>query len=138
MKTYVEFQSNAFPPYEGEEDKINPGIYGKRLAEFLAKGLCENNEATDDIFSEDWGWVIPIQNPTFNLWVGLANYAEYENGFLCFIEPQKKFIKKWFKKIPTEDRVNQLQKNIAKVLSENNNIQNIKWSSSEEFKNPNA
>jgi hypothetical protein len=24
MKTHVEFRSDAFPPYDGEEDEINP------------------------------------------------------------------------------------------------------------------
>jgi hypothetical protein len=35
MLTYVEFRSGNFPPYEGEEQESNPGIFGKRLAEFL-------------------------------------------------------------------------------------------------------
>jgi hypothetical protein len=38
MKTHVEFVSNAFPAYPGEEDEINPGIWGKRLAEFIHEG----------------------------------------------------------------------------------------------------
>ena len=33
MKTQVEFRSDKFPPYEGEEEQINPGLWGKRLAE---------------------------------------------------------------------------------------------------------
>ena len=28
MKTQVEFRSNKFPPHEGEEDEINPGLWG--------------------------------------------------------------------------------------------------------------
>lgn len=36
MKTHVEFHSDQFPLYEGEEDEVNPGVHGKRLAEFLA------------------------------------------------------------------------------------------------------
>ena len=35
MKTQVEFRSSKFPPYEGEEKQINPGLWGKRLAELL-------------------------------------------------------------------------------------------------------
>jgi hypothetical protein len=40
MKTHVEFRSEAFPPYDGEEE-INPGRYGKRVAEFLVHGPKE-------------------------------------------------------------------------------------------------
>jgi hypothetical protein len=39
MKTQVEFRSDKFPAYESEEQEINPGRYGKRVAEFLAAGL---------------------------------------------------------------------------------------------------
>ena len=35
MKTQVEFRSSKFSPYEGEEEQINPGLWGKRLAELL-------------------------------------------------------------------------------------------------------
>ncbi len=44
MLTTVEFRSDRFPAYEGEEEQINPGLWGMRLAEFvrdklLAEGL---------------------------------------------------------------------------------------------------
>ena len=41
MKTQVEFRSNKFPSYEGEEEQINPGLWGKRLAEYLVQKLSE-------------------------------------------------------------------------------------------------
>src|SRR5438874_3480659 len=39
MKTEVEFRSSKFPPYEGEQEQINPGLWGKRLAEYLQQKL---------------------------------------------------------------------------------------------------
>ena len=39
MKTQVTFRSNKFPPYEGEQEQINPGLWGKRLAEYLVPSL---------------------------------------------------------------------------------------------------
>ena len=44
MKTHLEFTSSAFPAYPGEDKQINPGIFGKRLAEFLAENLFGANE----------------------------------------------------------------------------------------------
>jgi len=35
MRTHVEFTSTAFPAYPGEDQEINSGIFGKRLAEFF-------------------------------------------------------------------------------------------------------
>ena len=66
MKTHLEFKSSEFPAYPGEDKQINPGIFGKRLAEFLAencpphrgfKVLC--------IGAEDWGWMVEIENQDF-------------------------------------------------------------------------
>lgn len=33
MQTMVSFRSAKFPAYPGEEEDINPGLWGKRLAE---------------------------------------------------------------------------------------------------------
>ena len=59
MKTQVEFRSSKFPPYEGEEEDINPGLWGKRLAEYLVVKLAERGIETDPIIVEDWGWLSP-------------------------------------------------------------------------------
>lgn len=29
MKTQVSFRSNKFPPYDDEEEQINPGVWGR-------------------------------------------------------------------------------------------------------------
>lgn len=61
MKTQVAFRSAKFPPYEDEEEQVNPGLWGKRLAEFLVQKLSEKGIKTEEIIAEDWGWYIPIK-----------------------------------------------------------------------------
>ncbi len=39
MNTQVTFRSNKFPPYDGEQEQINPGLWGKRLAEYFVEML---------------------------------------------------------------------------------------------------
>jgi len=53
MKTQVEFRSNKFPPYAGEEAKINPGLWGKRLAEYFVQKLPQKGIAATSIIPED-------------------------------------------------------------------------------------
>ena len=48
MKTFIEFRSSKFPPYEGEEEQINPGLWGKRLAEYLVQKLAERGIETEE------------------------------------------------------------------------------------------
>jgi hypothetical protein len=47
MKTLVEFGSDRFPAYDGEDEQINPGIFGKRLTGFIS--------ALDKILSDEVG-----------------------------------------------------------------------------------
>ncbi len=138
MKTHVEFRSTSFPPYEGEEDEINPGRYGKRVAELLVRGLKLKGFQPLEPFAADWGWVVPIQNEGFRLWIGCGNYDEYPDGFLCFIEPHQPTIRKFLflGKIDTSARVIALQKAIDEVLSAEPVIYNKRWWNYEEFNNP--
>jgi hypothetical protein len=138
MLSHVEFRSDAFPAYESEAEDVNPGRFGKRLAEFLAAGLKERGEPVADLIAEDWGWVIPIKNAAFRLWIGVGNYDEYPDGFLCFIEPHKDYVRKFFKRIPTADRVSQLRENIDSVLRSSSEIRAIRWCSHDEFNYPAA
>ena len=62
MNTQVEFRSSKFPPYDGEEEQINPGLWGKRLGEYLAQHLSAKGFKTEEIVAEDWGYYLPIQN----------------------------------------------------------------------------
>src|SRR5215469_3977604 len=118
MLTHVEFRSDRFPPYEGEEEEVNPGLWGKRLAEFLRDRLRAEGFKTEEPFAEDWGWVMPIANRGFGLWIGCGHYQEYLDGYLCFIEPHKPFIRKFFTRIDTTETIAAVQRSMGKVLTE--------------------
>ena len=133
MQTHVEFRSDRFPPYDGEEQQVNPGLWRKRLAEFLRDNLRTEGFASEEPIAEDWGWVVPITNEHFRLWIGCGNYEEYPDGFLCFIEPHTPFVRKLWKKIATEGRVTSLQRAMDKVLSEAAGIREKRWWTHDEF-----
>ena len=136
MLTHVEFKSDAFPPYDDEDEVVNPGRFGKRLAEFLADALNQQGEAVGDIFAEDWGWVVPIRNADFRLWIGVGNYEEYPDGFLCFLEPHDEYVRKWWRRISTKERVSRVQERVDTALKANERIRDIRWSTYDEFNSP--
>jgi hypothetical protein len=136
MQTHVEFRSDRFPALEDEEKLINPDLWGKRLADFLGEGLREQGFETNEPTPEDWGWVIRVINEPYSLWIGCGHYQEYPDGFLCFIEPHKPFIRKFFKLIDTRERIGTLQQAMDRVLSEDAGIRAKHWWSYEEFNNP--
>jgi hypothetical protein len=131
--THVEFRSELFPAYPGEEDETNPGRHGKRLAEFLVAGLRKAGLTCKAPGPEDWGWRIDVQNDAFPLWIGVGVYDEYPDGFLCFIEPHEPSIRRLFKKIDTRGPVEAVRLAMDAVLKEEPAIRDLRWSAHDAF-----
>jgi hypothetical protein len=129
MRTHVEFRSDLFPAYPGEEDKINPGLWGQRLAEYLQTKLKNLGISTVDVVGfEDWGCEIKLVGTPFPMWIGCGHYQEYPDGYLCFIEPSTPTIRRsLFKKIDTTVEVNRLADALDKILNEESGIRDIRW-----------
>ena len=132
MLTHVEFRSDKFPAVPEEEHLVNPGIWGKRLADFLYGSLPRQGFETREPFAEDWGWAVPIINDSFRLWIGCANY-HHPDGFLCFIEPHKPLVRRIFRKVDTRQRIATLQQAMDGILSESAGVREKRWWTYEEF-----
>ena len=126
MKTHVEFRSGQFPPCDNEDAVVNPGRYGKRLAEFLVQGLRSEGFEVHASLSQDWGWVVKLENKKFPLWVGCGNYEEYADGFLCFIEPHKPVIRRFLRRIDTTKEIGSFQQAIDRILRGHPGVRDIR------------
>lgn len=127
MKTHVEFRSDTFPPYDGEEDELNPGIWGKRLAEYLQENLPKHGIKVAGIGAEDWGWMVELEHDEFPLWIGCGHQGGGHDEFLCFIEPSKPFVRKWFRKIDTTAQIRCVADALNKVLESASEIHGVEW-----------
>ena len=127
MKTHVEFRSDKFPPYEDEEEQINPGLWGKRLGEYLKEKLKIEGVEIGELNPEDWGWRLSVKNDSFSLWIGCGHYQEYPDGYICFVGSDKPFVRKLFKKIDTTQQVSRVVKALNNVLTSDPDITNIRW-----------
>jgi hypothetical protein len=127
VRTHLEFRSTAFRPCAGEECEINPTRYGKRLAEFLAEELPRQGFKIADIGAEDWGWRVDLQHEAFPLWIGCGNYEEYEDGFLCFIEPSRPFVYRWFRRVPTSGIVGRLAISLEECIRKAEDARQLRW-----------
>lgn len=128
MKTHVEFRSSKFPPYEGEEEQINPGLWGKRLAEYLVEKLRDKGIETEEIFAEDWGWYVPVRNDGFRLAIGCGHQHGEEDEFICFTEPSKPVVKKLFRKIDATPQLTRLTDALREILGSDPDIKDVVWS----------
>jgi len=127
MKTQVEFRSSKFPPYEGEEEQINPGLWGKRLAEYLVQKLAERGIETQEMVAEDWGWYVPVCNEGFRLALCCGHQNGDDDQFLCFTDPSTPAVKKLFKKIDVTAQLSRLTVALQQILAADPDIREIVW-----------
>lgn len=127
MNTQVEFRSSKFPPYEGEQEEINPGLWGRRLAEYLKAKLAALGIETGEIVTEDWGCLVSVANESFPLSIACGHQDGDDDEFLCFIEPSKPVIRKLFKKIDTTQEVGRLSQALSKILASDSDIREVRW-----------
>lgn len=135
MKTFVELRSGKFPPYEGEEEDINPGLWGKRLAEYFVANLPSHGIETEEIIAEDWGWRVPIRNDEFRLAICCGHQSGEDDEFLCFTDPGDPIVRKFFKKIDATEALTKLTHAMKEILEADPDIRDIRWYSREEFEN---
>jgi hypothetical protein len=126
LRTHIEFQSESFPAYPDEAAETNPGIFGRRLGEFLAKTLPEHGVATGDLIGESWGWCLTLPNADFSMWMGCGNQYESDNRFLCFIEPSKPYVRRWFRKIDTRADVDRVATALEAALR-SAEVRDLRW-----------
>lgn len=70
------FKSTLFEIEPGEDDDINPGIFGRQLAVWLKAKLQGQGYVVEDIINEDWGRCLMCQRRPFWLWVGVGNIQD--------------------------------------------------------------
>ncbi|MBC2663550.1 hypothetical protein H7F50_17560 [Novosphingobium flavum] len=127
MRTNLEFRAATFLAEESDD-----GVQGEIIARYLADRLPDHGFTVDGVSAEDWGWRVSLQNAAFPLWIGCGHYQEFPDGVLCFIEPSRPFVRRWFKKIATGERVEDLAKAVEAIVRVSGRATDIRWWTQEE------
>lgn len=127
MKTCVEFRSSKFPPYDGEEEQINPGLWGKRLAEYFVANLAAHGLSAGEPIAEDWGWYLPITVDGAALALCCGHQSGDDDEFLCFTDPDKPVVRKLFKKVDVTLQLTRLVDAVDAILSADPDIRELSW-----------
>jgi hypothetical protein len=127
MKTFAEFRSSKFPAYEGEEARINPGLWGQRLAEYLVAKLPEHGLAPGEPIAEDWGWYVPVKVDGAALALCCGHQYGEDDVFLCFTDPQQPVVRKLFKKVDVTAQLTRLVGAVDAILSADPDIHDVSW-----------
>jgi|SRR5215467_2484930 len=127
MKTQVEFRSSKFPPYEGEEEQINPGLWGKRLAEYWVQKLPEKGISVGEMIAEDWGWYVRVDVDGAKLALCCGHQYGDPDEFLCFTDPATPVVRRLLKKIDLTAPLTRLTEAMQQILCSDPDIRDVKW-----------
>ncbi|WP_435263302.1 hypothetical protein [Tenacibaculum sp. nBUS_03] len=125
MKTDIQIKTDLFPAYLDEENEINPGRFGKKLAEFIKKNLEENGVQVADLYPTDYAYEIRLDQFKFSVYISAGNIDGETDLFLVSLEPRKEFIRKFFKKIPTVETIEPIYNLMMDSFRGNSDIQII-------------
>lgn len=128
MKTFVRFRSSKFPAYPGEEEQINPGLWGRRLAEHLAACLADVDISPGEIVLEDWGCYLPVIVDGQAIGVCCGHQDGDDDEFVVFTDPDRPFIRRWFRRVDVSLPLARLTGAIADILDKDPEVLEVEWS----------
>jgi hypothetical protein len=124
------FKSDLFEIEPGEDEEINPRMYGRQLANWLKTRLESLGYEVEPVIAEDWGRCLMVSRDPFMLWVGCGNSPDYATAkeddpppatgdvlWTCFAMAEVSFLKRLFTRPDTAPAVAKLNADLAAILS---------------------
>jgi hypothetical protein len=119
---FIHIKAAKFPILPGEDEElVNPGTYGKALAQYLEARLKEKAYEVPFICCEDWGWWVEIKGHPFATGVcvyGTSDLAETHE--LCIAvapAPRSRWSWRRFRPIDTTPHVTKLFADLTAVFT---------------------
>jgi hypothetical protein len=123
------FTSSLFDIEPGEDDEVNPRMYGRQLAVWLKDQLEARGYLVEPIIAEDWGRCLMCSREPFLLWVGCGSVTDYDEAkpgdpppakesitWHCFPNAEPPFWKRLFHRIDTRATLAQLDSDLLAIL----------------------
>jgi hypothetical protein len=97
-----------------DKDGFRPG---HELACWIAAELPSRGEEPGDVTAEDWGWCIPIRDPTFHLWLGCGIRDGATAEWLAFAASEQSILRRLFRRDDPRPRLEQLTSKLQDLAS---------------------
>src|SRR4029079_10182788 len=106
----------------------NPGLWGQRLAEYLAEKLAERGIETGAMVAEDWGWFVPVLIDGRRLALACGHQYGDDDQFLCFTDPSTPVVRRFFFwKVDVTPQLTRLTEALRQILESDPDIQDVIW-----------
>ncbi|SOD50219.1 hypothetical protein [Pseudoxanthomonas wuyuanensis] len=128
------FKSTLFEIEPGEDEEVNPRIYGRQLAHWLKPQLERHGYAVADVFPEDWGWCVECNCESHRLFVACGSIEDFDAKpddplpskesvtWHCFPAAEVPFLSRLLKRIDTGPELSRLDAALRVVLSNESQI----------------
>jgi hypothetical protein len=80
----IHARSSRFAIEPGEDDEINPGIFGRAFAQWLATQLPALGWRVKGCIAEDFGRLVEVEDSKFRLFVACANGQDGEDSWQAY------------------------------------------------------
>jgi hypothetical protein len=112
------FKSTSLEIEPGEDEDINPGIYGRQLAAWL-KARLEDHGYPVEVIEEDWGRCLMCARKPFMLWVGcgaMTGATKEDVVWHCFVVAEPGLLSRFFMKTEAAGAVAKLDYTLGEIL----------------------
>lgn len=127
MKARVTFKSNYFPIEPGEDEDINPGVFGKALATWIAGRLRERGVAVEKMIEEDFGRLVLIQRKPLMLWVGCANVEDTVTEWQLFIVAEGGLFNRLLRRVDQKPVFSDLVAHVRAIVEQVPGVSDVEW-----------
>jgi len=80
----IHLRSSRFAIEPGEDEEVNPGIYGRQISNWLAEQLPTSGWRVTGTIAEDFGRLVGVEHEKFRLYVACANGHDGELSWQVF------------------------------------------------------
>lgn len=128
MRSY-RFHSVLFELEPGEDDEVNPRIYGRQLSLWLKRQLERRGLSVEPVIHEDWGRCLVCSRDPVLLWVGCGSTPDHDALALdgpqppresvewwCFAEAEPSLVQRWFRGISGGEARAALDRTLFEIL----------------------
>jgi len=112
----IHVRSARFAIEPGEDTEVNPGIYGRQIAEWLAGQLSARGWHVTGTIAEDFGRLVGVKHQKFHAYVACANGHDGEQSWQVFTFVEGGGFRGMFAKAEKAEIANRLFDDVERIL----------------------
>ena len=123
MPRIFTFRSSMFSIEPGEDEKTNPGVFGKSLASWMQRQLRDRGLGSDEpVVAEDFGWLTIVSRKPIFTWIACTSQNEPDQPlpspmeWAVFVAADPSLMQRLTGKAAVAEAVQSLERQVEEIL----------------------